>query len=64
MICPPCAQAADDATTFRAQLAEQGITAQPRQHNPLNCRDAMIQPHGCTCQHGQRLATVGNEEQR
>lgn len=46
MIRPNCAQAADEDRA----LARPDYT--PPGHAPTTCRDAAIQPHGCTCQHG------------
>lgn len=43
MICPPSADAAD--MDVRLDV--------PPVHDPAICRDRDIQPHGCTCAHGQ-----------
>lgn len=51
MICPPCAREADADQQQRTNLPDWPIA-----HDPAICRDAAIQPHGCTCQHGQRQA--------
>jgi hypothetical protein len=48
MICPPCAEAADLVTADNKLGADW-----PQLHFPTICRDHDVQPHGCTCQHGQ-----------
>jgi hypothetical protein len=54
MICPPCAKAADESTATVAHWQrEHQVQLVPR-HDPAICDDVNRQPHGCTCQHGQR----------
>lgn len=52
MICPACAEAVDKQ---KAEMPswEIELLGGPL-HGPRICRDHAIQPHGCTCQHGQR----------
>ena len=52
MICPPCADAADIAASVLARHPDLG----PNGHPVSVCRDAALQPHGCTCQHGGERA--------
>lgn len=51
MICQPCAEEADYVTRI-AELEPAHPQPVPRSHLPQICRDAAIQGHGCTCQHG------------
>lgn len=60
MICPPCATTADG---LRQYAISHGMPDADISHRPDICRDHALQPHGCTCQHGQR-GTERNEAEQ